>query len=239
VNNSLETLIDIWFCDVDATECDDDEIDSILSPGEKARAKRFAFDHLRRRYRICHAALRKVIATYMDQDPSDLNIETLEHGKPRISGGPDFNMSSSGPMLLIGIGEEVDLGVDVESIKEMVDMEQLAGRYFSQIERAELDLLPRSELLSAFFRIWARKEAVTKAVGLGLNMDLTSFSVPTDDMSVCSRVDRSDQFPSRSDWFIRPFKLFDRAEAAIAASKPVDIAKRFRIGHGIQWAEDN
>ena len=230
--------VDIWFGSTDAIQIGEDEIDSILTQDEKNRAQRFAFEHLRHHYRLGRAALRKILSTYLDIDPSSVTLSYRRYGKPFVEDGPEFNMSSSGSMLLIGVGGNLALGVDMEQRREMDDMEELVERYYSERERTELVALPNSDRLRGFFRAWSRKEAVTKALGLGLNMKLWSFSVPIDEYDACSLIATSEHFPDSGTWYVRPIQIFEEAESAIAANRPFAIARRFRIGHGLQWAEE-
>ena len=53
----------------------------------------------------------------------------------------------------------------------------LTERFFHAGEVADLSTLPQAEVESAFFRCWTRKEAIVKALGLGLSLDLDRFRV--------------------------------------------------------------
>jgi 4'-phosphopantetheinyl transferase len=65
----------------------------------------------------------------------------------------------------------------VERVREDVDVDLIAERFFSQREIAALRLLPPATRRKAFFTCWVRKEAYVKARGDGLAMGLDSFSV--------------------------------------------------------------
>jgi 4'-phosphopantetheinyl transferase len=213
-------------------------MDRLLTAAEGERANRFAFPHLRRRYRVGRAALRRVLAERLGGAPVDIEIRVRSGGKPYVPGGPEFNTSSSGPWVLIGLGNDIDLGVDIELLREMNDMRDLARRYFSKRECEELDALPQSLYRRGFFRAWSRKEAVSKALGLGLAMDFRSFSVPLDAIDACSPVARTAEFPGDREWFVRPLSLIDEAEAAVAANQPFEIGALYRIGPDLRWAEE-
>jgi len=70
-----------------------------------------------------------------------------------------------------------NLGVDVEFIRADVVTDEIAERYFSTQEIAELKALPQRMRAEGFFRCWTRKEAYIKARGEGLQIPLDSFHV--------------------------------------------------------------
>jgi hypothetical protein len=75
-------------------------------------------------------------------------------------------------MAAIAFTWDCQVGIDVEHIRSLADMRQIAARYFSPEEAAELMLLPASEREHAFFCCWTRKEPYIKAVGDGLSCAL-------------------------------------------------------------------
>jgi len=97
------------------------------------------------------------------------------HGRPLIEsdgGRHDASWSHSGDILLIALGEGVDVGVDVEFVKPRARALELAARYFTPAETAWLATRPASTRDAAFTRLWCAKEAVLKAHGRGLAFGL-------------------------------------------------------------------
>jgi 4'-phosphopantetheinyl transferase len=95
-----------------------------------------------------------------------------ERGRPWAE-GVSFNVSHSGSLGLIAIAEGAHrIGVDVEQVRPGPDVRALAGRFFHPEEAAAV-----GDDRAAFFRCWTRKEAVVKALGLGLAHPLKSFVV--------------------------------------------------------------
>ena len=69
------------------------------------------------------------------------------------------------------------VGVDLEAIRALDDIEGIARRFFSARENAALVNTPVSEQSEAFFRCWTLKEAFVKATGDGLARPTESFDV--------------------------------------------------------------
>ena len=97
------------------------------------------------------------------------------HGRPVIAshdGRLDASWSHSGDILLIAVGEDVDVGVDVELLKPRKRALELARRYFTADETAWLAAQAAPARDEAFVRLWCAKEAVLKAHGRGLAFGL-------------------------------------------------------------------
>jgi len=150
----------------------------VLSAGELERAARFHFDRHRGRFVASRVALRDVLARHLACEPADLDFTTGPQGKPGLPGDPvHFNLSRSEDLCLIALSDEAPIGVDVEFRREDPYLLKVARRFFSETEVEELHGLVLAEQLPAFFRIWSRKEAYIKALGLGLSLPLDSFDV--------------------------------------------------------------
>jgi 4'-phosphopantetheinyl transferase len=78
---------------------------------------------------------------------------------------------------LIAITRVGAIGVDVEALTPFGDLAAVARRWFSPTEQAALSALPPDRRLAGFYRLWTRKEAVVKALGLGMTLPLDRFSV--------------------------------------------------------------
>ncbi len=69
-------------------------------------------------------------------------------------------------------------GVDIElRDRRLPDTRALARSVLSPAELDALDRSPRGERDALFLRAWTRKEAVLKAMGVGLSMPTTGFDV--------------------------------------------------------------
>jgi len=151
-----------------------------LEPSERERASRFHFERHARAYILGRGALRALIGAYLHLPPEAIRFRYGEKGKPALdlpAGALEFNFSNSGPFGLYAFTPGCELGVDVEELRPVPEIEDIAARFFAREEIADLMSLPDFERPAAFFRCWTRKEAYIKAVGDGLSVPLDSFRV--------------------------------------------------------------
>jgi 4'-phosphopantetheinyl transferase len=78
---------------------------------------------------------------------------------------------------LIAISPIGELGVDVESVREVKDVEALVKRFFSVKESELFQQLAPELRPAAFFNLWTRKEAMLKATGVGITGGLHEIEV--------------------------------------------------------------
>ncbi|VEB90769.1 holo-(acyl carrier protein) synthase 2 [Citrobacter koseri] len=90
-----------------------------------------------------------------------------EQGKPAFS--PDtrlwFNLSHSGDDIALLLSDEGEVGCDIEVIRPRDNWRSLANAVFSLGEHAEVEAEHPEQQLTAFWRIWTRKEAIVKQRG--------------------------------------------------------------------------
>src|SRR5436190_17404897 len=112
---------------------------SLLLAEETDRADRFAFDHLRRRYEVSQGALRLLLAHYLKCHPREVAFTFGPKGKPAIRGTSRlrFNLSHSVDLALYAFASDCEIGVDVEQVRAIMDLEQIASLYFCEAEAAE------------------------------------------------------------------------------------------------------
>jgi 4'-phosphopantetheinyl transferase len=176
--------VHIWLAGIENEIKNLERLAGLLSGDESERAGRFFFEKDRIRYIVSHGVLRLILSRYVRLSPSGLRFAVGKRGKPFLDnatpGNITFSMSHSGQLFVCGIAENREIGVDVEFMKDIKDMDRLAGRFFSVREKEEYYKLPGGKRKKAFFTCWTRKEAFVKAVGEGLYMPLSDFSVSTD-----------------------------------------------------------
>ena len=152
----------------------------LLSEDERARAARFHFQKDARRFVVARASMRSILAGYTRIAARDLRFAYAEQGKPSLAQSAAdirFNLSHAGERAILGIALGREIGVDIEAMREDVEFDKLAERFFSDQERQSLRPLSPQKKFRAFFRCWTCKESFLKAQGFGLTRSLSSFDV--------------------------------------------------------------
>ena len=175
--------IHLWAVRLDPPPQQVERLGLPLSNEEWQRANRFRFEQHRRQYLVGRGALRTLLAAYLGIFPERVRFTYGPRGKPFLAdqaageGSLFFNLSNSSELALVGFVRGAEIGVDVEFMKPMSDLEQIAERFFSLSERETLRGLPHEKKPEGFFNCWTRKEAYLKAMGEGLAAPLDSFDV--------------------------------------------------------------
>lgn len=196
---------------------------SVLSAEELERCSRFAREKDRELYVIAHGLLRQILSLHADMEPTGWRFVKNEYGRPSVA-NPDFvrfrfNLSHTGGMVAWALGDDREVGIDVEDTERRSGGVELADRYFSPSEVADLMRVPEASRRRVFFDYWTLKEAYIKARGMGLAIPLDKFSFtlsPTSDPTIRFAPDLVDD-PSR--WHFATHSLGARHALAIAARK--------------------
>ncbi len=151
---------------------------ALLSAEEGERALRFHRHEDKVRFVAARAALRRLLGARMRCCPQSLRFTANKYGKPRLAvacsadPAPYFNVSHAGDFALIALSDRVPVGVDIERRDPHCDVAGLSRQVLSTLERQ----LPGERRLD-FFEYWTAKEAVLKAMGLGVTEHLQRLSV--------------------------------------------------------------
>lgn len=150
----------------------------MLSEDERSRASGFHFRRDREFYSAARGTLRHLLGAYLNLAPERVAFRYNRYGKPELEGGGiGFNASHSGMVALQAFVRAARVGVDVEAIRPDVVCEELVATVLSARERAAFRKLSAAAAAAELFRVWTRKEAYLKAVGVGLNYPLRALSV--------------------------------------------------------------
>ncbi len=203
--------VDVWRTSTSLRDGEVESFNAVLSPAQRARSERIRVVEKRRQYIITQGLTRILLARVLDAEPHALEFVRGPKGKPYLSGsfadaGVQFNMTHTSHMALIAMTLDREVGVDIERIRDNLQWEKLARRYFSPLEYRDFSSLPQSVRLGVFFTLWTRKEAVLKAIGTGLGGGLGSFDVSVDPGAKPALLDNRWNGRFHGDWTITPLE---------------------------------
>jgi 4'-phosphopantetheinyl transferase len=171
-----------WVCSLEVAQDKLADFEATLWPTERERAARFHFDKHRHRFITGRGLLRMILGGYLQNEPASIEFVYGPQGKPALGGalaksGLNFNLSHSESLGVIALTRAGSLGVDVERVRSLEDVEELVRRFFSARESAAFRELADGNRAEAFFNLWTRKEAWLKATGEGIAHSLNLVEV--------------------------------------------------------------
>ncbi len=212
------------------------ELKLVLSADEATKADRYRKEIDYRRSVVARAILRQLLSYWLGIPAVEIQFEYGPFGKPSLSqchaSQVQFNTSHSGQWILIGASRVSPVGVDVEELRSIETLEGIAKTTFSATEFAAWQQLPPELAVAGFFRGWTCKEAVIKALGLGISLPLDNVEVDIDPRRFVSIQKLAVADEVASDWQVRIVPMVESYCAALACQANVT-----RI-ECIDWAWD-
>lgn len=197
-----------------------------LSQTEITRLGGIRHPHQARLFLLGRYLLRQLLADRLSEAPEHIAIHIDARGKPLLEQhGWHFNISHSGDMLALTIGNQNSLGVDIEGRQlSATQITRLARRYLSEQEQ---QWLSRSQTASAdFTRLWTVKEAVLKAHGGGIANNLQRVHWQPD--AKCATLEqhryRLHQYALGPSWLTLAIDEQNEITEAMAGPEPIMIS---------------
>ena len=161
--------------------------DTVLDAHERRRAERLHRAADRHRFVAAHAALRRELGERLEMAPDELRFTRAPcadcgapHGRPVIlrpggslarRAGLHFSLSYSGGQALIATAR-VPVGADIEALPSASMCRRLTALLHAR-ERSVILAAPEDRQRLLFTRLWCRKEAYLKGLGVGFVHETT------------------------------------------------------------------
>ena len=176
--------------------------------------------------------LRRILAGYLRNEPQSVQFRTETFGKPCLAESlrsVEFTATHSQEMALIAVTQAGAIGIDLECVRPLTDLEMMIDSCLSPSERVTLETFPATSRLEYFYRYWTCKEAYLKAIGVGLDRPLTSVEVLMNDSSSEHPVTLRVVGEECPDFVVRTFVPFEGYVAAMATPQACIPHKLFEI----------
>ena len=213
--------MDVWRSDIDLPQDKLDYYQAMLCADELERAARFKFDNKRREYIVTRGLLREALAVLLKTPAQEIQLTYTAENKPVLETRGQqqqlvFNATHSHGQALVAASLNRQLGIDIEKIRDDVEYEKLAQRYFSENEQQALQAYA-GDKQAAFFATWTRKEAFVKAVGKGIAFGLSEFDVTVDPQLEPQMLATRWQADDVHNWFMASLPVAENYQACVAA----------------------
>lgn len=167
-----------------------------LAPGEIHRAAAFPVPAVRAAFVAARDLLRALVAQWSGLSPSEVTIERTEAGAPLIAGHPEVgcSISHAGAVAVVALRTAGPVGIDIEPVdRQLLDVDALVPVACTGAEGAAIRALPVHERTARFLSLWTGKEAVLKALGVGLQTDPRTVAVFLPDQHRCGYAEHAGQ----------------------------------------------
>lgn len=151
-----------------------------LTTAEQQRCNAYRLPDDRERCLRARAGPRQLLGAWRGCSASAVVLENGTYGKPFCPGGPQFNLSHSGDLIVLALHPRYRVGVDVEQIRSGLNWQPIAERVLSKSQQDLLKRLPAASQSIAFLAAWCALEAELKAMGSGFSGLKQSRSASSD-----------------------------------------------------------
>jgi len=206
----LKGEIHMWTASLVLSHEKIERLRSVLSIDEKKKASYFKFEHKQHAYIISQAVLRILIAAYLETEPAEVILFASKKGKPFLINEPSlfFNISNSHEICVYAFSRDAEVGIDIEKIRELPDIDQLIEKNLTSLETSYLLKNP-DHTLSLFFQFWTFKESFLKAIGEGMRLTPENLEFSLDDGNI--RLQSLKYGFEATDWQFKGFQILPQS----------------------------
>jgi 4'-phosphopantetheinyl transferase len=160
---------------------------AVVSAEEARRSEAFVFARHRSQHLLARALVRRVLSELTGCEPARWRFRANAYGRPEIEAPAEhralkFSLSHTDGLLACLAAFDRQVGVDVEPLRPVPSLMEIAEAQFAACETEALRNLASEQQNQAFLELWTLKEAYLKARGLGLSGELSrvAFRVKRD-----------------------------------------------------------
>ena len=157
-------------------------MEACLHPDERNRYQSLKLPKVRQNFLLSRGCLRYLLSLYLRVSPQAVEFAIGQFGKPELKPGlkqprPQFNLSHTQDRIAIAVHLQRAVGIDVERLKSLRHRQRLYARCLTPREIETILPLPEQPAQYRFLRYWTAKEAVLKALGVGLYQPMDQIEV--------------------------------------------------------------
>ncbi|MGH8061423.1 MAG: 4'-phosphopantetheinyl transferase family protein, partial [Pseudoxanthomonas sp.] len=150
-----------------------------LDAAENLRMRRKRHQGDREVLALAYALHRLLLGHALGIEPATVPLWRDAAGCPRVGDNlVHTSLSHAGDWIALAVSRAGPVGVDIEPLSRMDQLPEMAGVICDSSELAELETHAVDQRGSALLALWVRKEALLKAAGTGLSVEMNGFAAP-------------------------------------------------------------
>jgi len=142
----------------------------VLNTVEKQQINRQKIESVRNQRILSRAVLRLILSHRTNEQAQKIQILTTKYGKPYLKNqNLFFNVSHTENMLVFALSTQYEVGIDIEYKNTDIQAQNMPKQCFHPQEWVYFQPLFHEEKQVFFLNMWTKKEAASKAAGLGFH----------------------------------------------------------------------
>ncbi len=198
-----------------------------LPQAERDRFRRYRHALLAHQFLAGRLLVRRWLESVTGTPAAEWQLVEGQRGRPEIahpSSPWSFNLAHSGNLVACVLSTVEGVGVDLEDLERRPATGDLARRFCSPAEVADIESLPAGDQTRRFLIYWTLKEAYLKARGLGLAVHLADLEFTLTGSHPTINFRASLDGTSRA-WAFELFQPTSRYLLSVAAPHPVGTSR--------------
>jgi phosphopantetheinyl transferase len=152
----------------------------LLSDWEQRRLDCLRVEADKVRFVAAHLLVRVALSKLYPAALTDWRLDHTVAGKPFVCGphgaeGFQFSLSHAGGLVGCAVAS-APVGLDIESLNQNFDVDELLPRTLGAQELSQWDQTPCEDRVRRFLSYWTLKEALAKGLGVGMKMPLSRLA---------------------------------------------------------------
>jgi 4'-phosphopantetheinyl transferase len=204
---------------------------AVLSPEENKKASFYKPELIQNRFIVTQAVLRMLLAEFLGIQPAEVRLAVHKKGKPYFLNDPSifFNASNSYDTCVYAFTRGAEVGVDIEKIRELPDIDLLIDKNLTPGEKKFVMRKPGSRL-ARFIQFWTFKEAFLKGIGEGMRLTPENLEFYLDDGTIRLRL--VNYGFDTAEWQFKGFTRKGRITGTVAYSGKETVIREMNIALG-------
>ena len=224
--------IQVWICSTEQLRAERAVEPFELSESERRRARRYRFAKHREAFELRRGFAHRLLLGYCGPAHTSLELDErcvycgAAHGKPRLPAGAAdwlrFSWSHSDDRVIYAFANGTDIGVDIERIDPLGDWHGAARQALAPEELQRVEATGATRRAAAFYALWTQKEALAKALALGLVLPLREIELSADHDGAPRLIKTPLGVGSPTDWTLHDLDVAAGFAAAVAVRGPIE-----------------
>jgi 4'-phosphopantetheinyl transferase len=152
---------------------------ALLDAAENLRMRRKRKQDDRETLTVSYALHRLLLGCILGMNPAAVPLWRDAAGCPRVGDNlVHTSLSHAGDWIALAVSRVGLVGVDIEPLVRTDMLPEMAEAICTRSEHAAMEALAIDDRGRALLALWVRKEALLKAAGTGLSVEMNSFAAP-------------------------------------------------------------